>query len=55
MVSIMKKPRTNFLKKSISYCGAKMWNELPVELKGNSLPFKNTFKTLLRDKSRPNS
>ena len=50
----LEKPRTNFLKKSISYCGAKMWNELPVELNGNSLS-QNTFKTLLRDRSRLNS
>ena len=50
----LEKPRTNFLKKSISYCGAKMWNELPVELKANSLSL-NTFKTLLRDRSRLNS
>ena len=50
----LEKPRTNFLKKSISYCGAKMWNELPVEMKGNSLSL-NTYKTLLRDRSRLNS
>ena len=50
----LEKPRTNFLKKSISYCGAKMWNELPVELNGNNLS-QNTFKTLLRDRSRLNS
>ena len=50
----LEKPRTNFLKRTISYCGAKMWNELPVELKANSLSL-NTFKTFLRDRSRLNS
>ena len=49
----LEKPRTN-LQKSIIYCSEKMWNELPVELKGNSLSL-NTFKTLLRDRSRLNS
>ena len=50
----LKKPRTNILKKSVSYYSAKMWNELPVELKGNCLSL-NTFKTLLRDRSWLNS
>lgn len=31
----LEKPRTNFLKKSISYSGAKLWNELPNRLKDN--------------------
>ena len=46
----LQKLRTNFLKKSVSYCGAKMWNELPVELNANSLSL-NTFKTLPRDRA----
>ena len=46
----LQKPRKNFLKKGVSYCGAKMWNELPVELKANSLSL-NTFKTLPRDRA----
>ena len=49
----LEKPGTNF-KKKISYYGAKMWNDSPVELKDNSLSL-NTFKTLLRDRSRLNS
>ena len=49
-----RKAKDKLSKKSISYCGAKMWNELPLELKANSLSL-NTFKTLLRDRSRLNS
>lgn len=37
----LEKPRTNFLKKSISYSGGKLWNELPTEFKCH----------LLRDRS----
>ncbi len=54
IISIIKykleKPKTNFQKKSISFSGAKTWNELPVELKSNCLSL-NAFKTLLRDRS----
>ena len=33
----IKKPKTNFLKKSIGYSGVKIWNELPTELKDNGI------------------
>ena len=33
----IKKPKTNFLKKSIGYSGEKIWNELPTELKDNGI------------------
>ena len=48
----LEKPKTN-LKKSISYSGVKIWNELPVELKSNCLSL-NAFKTLLRDRPQHN-
>ena len=50
----LEKPKTNFLKKSISYSGVKIWNELPVELKSNCLSL-NAFKTLLRDRPQRNT
>ena len=31
------KPKTNFLKKSISYSGAKTWNDLPRSLKDSNI------------------
>ena len=41
------KPKTNFLKKSIGYCGASYWNNLPVSCKTEiSL---QQFRALLRD------
>ena len=50
----LEKPKTNFFKKSISYSGVKIWNELPVELKSNCLSL-NAFKTLLRDRPQRNT
>ncbi len=50
----LEKPKTNFKKKSISYSGVKMWNELLVELKSNCLSL-NAFKTLLRDRPQHNT
>ena len=47
----LEKPKTNFLKKSISYSGPKTWKELPVEVKGNCLSL-NVFETSLRDQWR---
>ena len=46
---ILEKPRTNFLKKSISYLGAKVWNDLPNHLKDEKIPL-GRFKTLHRDR-----
>ena len=45
----IKKPKTNFLKKSIGYSGVKIWNELPTELKDNGISL-TRFKALLRDR-----
>ena len=45
----IKKPKTNFLKKSIGYSGVKIWNELPTELKDNDISL-TRFKALLRDR-----
>ena len=42
-------PRTDYLKKSFSYSGARLWNSLPIELwQATSL---NDFKTKLRRNS----
>ena len=45
----IKKPKTNFLKKSIGYSGVKIWNELRTELKDNGITL-TRFKALLRDR-----
>ena len=42
------KPKTNFLKKSISYSGAKCWNNLPNEIKAKEMTM-GQFKTFLRE------
>ena len=42
------KPKTNFLKKSISYSGAKCWNNLPNEIKAKEMTM-GEFKTFLRE------
>ena len=42
------KPKTNFLKKSISYSGAKCWNNLPNEIKVKEMTM-GQFKTFLRE------
>jgi hypothetical protein len=44
------KPRTNFLKKSFSYSGAKCWNDLPNKVKTNEMST-GQFKTSLRENS----
>ena len=44
----LQKPKTNFMKKSISYAGAKIWNDLPNELKQSAKSL-SRFKALLRD------
>ena len=41
----LEKPKPNFFKKSISYSGVKIWNEVPVELKSNCLSLKPCFGT----------
>ena len=46
---IFQKPRSNFLKKSISNSGAKVWNDLPNHLKYEKIRL-GRFKTLLRDR-----
>ena len=43
------KPKTNFLKKSISYSAAKTWNDFPRSLKASNISLGN-FGTLLRDR-----
>ena len=40
------KPKRNFMKKSISYSGAKCWNDLPTDLKSNTLTM-NQFRAIL--------
>ena len=40
------KPRTNFMKKSISYSGALMWNSLPSSAKEQGITA-NQFKNIL--------
>ena len=45
----IKKPKTNFLKKSIGFSGVKIWNELPTELKDHCISL-TSFKALLRDR-----
>ena len=40
--------KTNFLKKSISYSGAKCWNNLPNEIKAKEMTM-GQFKTFLRE------
>jgi hypothetical protein len=42
------KPKTNFLKKSISYSGAKCWNNLPNEIKAKEMTM-GQFETFLRE------
>ena len=42
------KPKTNFLKKSISYSGAKCWNNLPNEIKAKEMTM-GQVKTFLRE------
>ena len=42
------KPKTNFLKKSISYTEAKCWNNLPNEIKAKEMTM-GQFKTFLRE------
>ena len=44
------KPKTNFLKKSMSYAGAKCWNDLPLYIKVNEMTIKQ-FKAMLREKA----
>ena len=41
------KPKTEYMKKSISYSGAKLWNNLPSEVR-NSISI-NTFNSLISD------
>ena len=43
------KSKTNFLKKSISYSGAKCWNNLPNEIKAKEMTM-GQFKTFLTRK-----
>ena len=43
------KPKTNFLKKSISYSGAKTWNDLPRSFKATNIPLGH-FRVLLKDR-----
>ena len=40
------KPKRNFMKKGISYSGAKCWNDLPTDLKSNTLTM-NQFRAIL--------
>jgi hypothetical protein len=40
------KPKTNFLKKSISYSGALLWNSLPILAKEQDITI-NQFKSIL--------
>ncbi len=40
------KPETNFLKKSISYSGALLWNSLPISAKEHGITT-NQFKSIL--------
>jgi hypothetical protein len=46
------KPRTNALKRSFSYHGAKTWNNLPTELKNLTIServFKNKLQNFIRE------
>ena len=43
---VLDKPKTNFMKKSISYSGAHLWNNLPSSAKDQNVDL-NKFKLIL--------